>query len=242
MIFALYSILAIYLFVKEKSETIHIKNQYIDEIGIFFLFYFSLILLQIFLLKLNVNIILIINVIFELIISALAFIVGIFYLCKTQIVSLLFSCGSTPKNRNYLLISPFAFLLIMFFIVIILDIVYSRTFFKEISFNFGILISLLKLAMDTIIEETIFRLFLLSLLIYYFRNIKYGIFLAILLSTLLWIFDHDFLLISQGYRLIQLVLFSILLSYQYIKYGFESVVITHSSYNIIAYLFLSGLK
>ena len=90
-------------------------------------------------------------------------------------------------------------------------------------------------------EETLIRLFLFGMLFYFLKNLKYGLVISIVLSSLFWSLDH-FPTELNIYKLIFLFFFGIILGIIMYKKGIEACIIVHSIYDVIAFLLLGNIR
>ncbi len=93
--------------------------------------------------------------------------------------------------------------------------------------------TLLTVLRASLFEEVLIRISFQSLLHWWFRNKRYGAWLAIILSSIVWTFGHGGVLDPEWVKFAQIFPIGLFLGWLYQKHGAESVVLAHGFFNVV---------
>ncbi|MBN2423481.1 MAG: CPBP family intramembrane metalloprotease [Calditrichaceae bacterium] len=171
--------------------------------------------------------------------------VGIFFLNKKGYLTLplYLNFKYEKENLSSYVFPIFISIFLLFLITIALLILSSSPILNANDINFSIIIDSINRSIIVATgEEVYFRLFLQSLLIYWFSYLKIGNFFSIIVVSLLWALTHAGIIESGGLKFIQIFLFGIILGILMYKRGFESCLFVHFIFNLLSYLFLGSFR
>ena len=82
-------------------------------------------------------------------------------------------------------------------------------------------------------EEMFIRLFVIGIIVYYLRRIKYNWILAIAVSSIFWAFLHVTSVFNDPIKFVHILGIGFALGFLLKKYGFESCVFVHIGFNLL---------
>lgn len=238
----IFSIWGIFLFFKLFREVRTYASILAELFGIVGILFLSTLLANYFLFQMPIDFNQILIFLIGLIRNTLLASVAIHYFKKNHHTS-----APILIDKNFILLKSIKYYkpVLLYFILLLIISVIILTLsgtpvikIKQIPFSL-LIVFFLDSIVIAVMEESFTRLFLIGLLYNFFRKIKFGYTVSIIISSLIWSSDH-FLLEFHFPKFLFVFISGIVLGYLMKYKGIESTIITHSLYNFSAILFLSG--
>ena len=173
--------------------------------------------------------------------------IGIYFLGELNLLKIpLLNTSNTINIKKSKIVLSDSLIIVIIFIAITILLLFLNTsniFNEKIDFRLSTIIdSITRAGIISINEEVYFRLFLLSLFMYWMSKVQYSKIISIFLVSTIWVFTHHGIVESGGFKFIQLFLFGCILGWTQIKKGIETCFLSHWMFNIIAYSVLGNFK
>lgn len=238
----IFSIWGIFLFFKLFREVRAYASILGEAFGIVGILFLSTLLANYFLFQVPIDFNQILIFLFGLIRNTLLASVAIYYLKKNHLPS-----APILVDKNFKLLKSVKYyksIFLCFILLLVISIItLSLSGTQVIKIKQAPILLLTVFFLDSIViaimEESFTRLFLIALIYNFFKKIKFGYTISIIVSSLIWSSDH-FLIEFHFYKFLFVFIGGIVLGYLMRYKGIESSIITHSLYNFSAILFLGS--